>query len=357
MSVSVAGRQFHRLLMLSESAQIVLGLIDGGVEWLEWAIHHPRARYHFSDERTLVAAVQGGLHGSALLLLPLPPLGLKVGPAKLMTLDAEDLCILAAPRADGRRVERILSDHDLVTQAELAGDRRFLHETLELGDPLPLVLQGMGFDDQLAIHALHRPKQPLPDSSPPAEAAAFAIELAANPLEFADYYRAYLQYLAEAPPRPLGEKGRMARVRDAIELLERLLYDALDCPRIDGHAHWEVGLAIDEWLLMGRRLGFSRLSRGAQQVIANTSFPCCEDYEEARRIVAAYLVGAQVLLGSAKLGPRWIAQDGISSTFPIRTDLEEAVVALSPDGIITLGGFGTLPEPPAPPPAKTKRRK
>jgi len=354
MSVSVAGRQIHRLLMLSESARLVLSLIEGGMEWLEWAIRHPRARYHFSDERTLVAAVQAGLHGAALLLMP--AVGLKAGPAKLMTLDPEDLCILVAARTEDRRVKRILADHDLVTQAELARDRPLLEDKLELGDPLPLVLQGMGFDDQLAIHALLWPEQPLPESAPPAEAAAFAIELAASPLEFADYYRAYLQYLAAAPPRPLGEQGRMARVRDAIELLEPLLYDALDCPRIDGHAHWEVALAIDEWLLMGRRLGFSRLSRGAQQIIAHTRFPCHEDDAEARRIVAAYLVGAQALLGSAKLGPRWIAQDGISSTFPIRSDPEEAVVALSPDGIITLGGFGTFPEPPAPP-AKTKRRK
>ena len=354
MSVSVAGRQIHRLVMLSESARIVLGLIDGGVDWLEWAIRHPRARYHFSDERALVEAVQAGLHGSVLLLMP--GLGLKVGPAKLMTLDPEDLCILVAARTEERRVKKILADHDLVTQAELARDRPILEDKLELGEPLPLVLQGMGFDDQLSIHALLWPEQPLPESAPPAEAAAFAIELAASPLEFADYYRAYLQYLAAAPPRPLGEQGRMARVRDAIESLEPLLYDALDCPRIDGHAHWEVALAIDEWLLMGRRLGFSRLSRGAQQIIAHTSYPCCEDEEEARRIVAAYLVGAQVLLGSAKLGPRWIAQDGISSSFPIRSDVEQAVVALSPDGIITLGGFWTLPEPPTPP-AKTKRRK
>jgi hypothetical protein len=354
MSVSVAGRQIHRLVMLSDSARLVLGLIGGGIEWLEWAIHHPRARYHFADESALVAAVEFGLHDSALLMLP--ALGLKVGPAKLMTLDAEDLAILASARSEDRRIKRILSDHDLITQAELARDRPILEDKLEVGEPLPLVLQGMGFDDELRIHALLWPEQPLPDSAPPAEAAAFALELAANPLEFADYYRAYLQYLAAAPPGPPGEKGRMARVRDAIEILQPLLFDALDCPRIDGQARWEVALAIDEWLLMGRRLGFSRLSRGAQQIIAHTRFPCREDDEEAPRIVAAYLTGAQVLLGSAKLGHRWIAQDGVSSTFPIRSDVEEAVVALGPDGIITLAGFRTLPEPPAAP-ATTKRRK
>jgi len=354
MSVSVAGRQIHRLVMLSESARIVLGLIGGGVEWLEWAIHHPRARYHFADESALMAAVEFGLHDSELLMLP--ALGLKVGPAKLMTLDTEDLSILAYARAEDRRVKRILADHGLATEAELARDRPILEDKLELGEPLPLVLQGMGFEDQLRIHALLWPEQPLPDSAPPAEAAQFALELAANPLEFADYYRAYLQYLA-ADPGPPGEKSRMARVRDAIEILQPLLFDALDCPRIDGRgAHWEVALAIDEWLLMGRRLGFSRLSQGAQQVIAHTRFPCREDDEEASRIVAAYLVGAQVLLGSAKLGHRWVAQDGISSTFPIRSDLEEAVIALGPDGIITLASFRTLPEPPASP-ATTKRRK
>jgi hypothetical protein len=355
MSVSVAGRQIQRLFMLSDSARLVLGLIDGGIDWLEWAIRHPRARYHFADERALVAAVQAGLHGSALLLMP--ALHMKVGPAKLMTIDSDDLCILAGAGHEDRRVKKILAHHDLVTQTELACDRPLLEGKLELGDPLPLVFQGMGFDDRLRIHALLFPEEPLPESAPQAEAAEFAIELAANPLEFVDYYRAYLQYLDADPQQPPSPRGRMARVRDAIESLEPMLYDALDCPRIDGQgAHWEVALAIDEWLLMGRRLGFSRLSRGAQQIIAHTSFPSREDDREAHRIVAAYLVGAQILLGSAKLGHRWIRQDGISSTFLVRSEVEEAVVALSGDGIITLSSFRMLRKPP-PVPATSKRRK
>lgn len=353
MSVSVAGRQIHRLVMLSESARIVLGLIEGGVEWLEWAIRHPRARYHFSDERALVAAVQAGLHGSGLLLLP--EFDLTVGPARLMVFDPEDLDILASAKQGDKRAKAIRGEHRLVTEKEFARDMDVL-DKLGVGDRL--VFQGMALDDQLAIHELLDPEIPLPRSAAgPEEAAEFAAKLAVNPPEFADYYRAYLQYLAAVPLCPPRPGERMALVWDAIELLRPLLYDALDCPRIDGQgAHWEVALAIDEWLLMGRRLGFSRLSRGAQQIIAHTSFPWREDNAETPRIVAAYLVGAQVLLGSAKLGRRRIAQDGISSTFPIRSEGEEAVIALGPDGIITLAGFRALPEPPAAP-ATTRRRK
>jgi hypothetical protein len=352
MSVSVAGRQIHRNLVLSESARVVLGLIQGGMEWLEWAIRHPRARYHFVDECALVAAVQTGLHASPLMLLP--AFDLTVGPARLMALDPDDLNILAWAKDDDKRVRMIRGDHALVTEAEFARDARILDEW---GVGSRLVFQGMGLDDQLAIHALLHPEIPLPRSAEPEEAAEFAVGLAVNPPEFADYYRAYLQYLAASPRCPRRPKERMALVWDAVELLQPLLYDALDCPRVDGQAaDWEVALAIEEWLMMGRRLGFSRLSRGVQQVIAHTPFASRDCDEDAAQIVAIYLIGAQMLLGSARLGHRRIGQDGVSSTFALRADAEEGIVALGADGIITLSGYRAWPEPPATP-ATTKRRK
>lgn len=352
MTVSVAGRLVPRVSALSDSARLVLNLIDGGVEWLEWAIVHPRARYHFDSEEALVSAVQIGLHGWHLLLLRAIPL--LIGPAKLMELHGRDLRVLAAAKGDGPRVDEVLHRYRLVTQLDLARDVAALGKLV--GDrPLP-VLQGMALEDQLEIHALLERDGDLPDPHHK-EAALFAGERAGTPREFADYFRAYLRYVAKDPSPPRDTEARKARVGDAIDLLLPMLFEALECPCVEGAvAPWEVAEAINEWLAMGRRLGFSRRTQLAEQVIAHTSFARRDSDQEAPRIVAGYLVGAQTLLGSGELGRRRLGQDGTSSTFRIRSEAEEAVVTLGRQGVVALAVFRPLPEEPARA-AESKRRK
>jgi hypothetical protein len=347
MTVTIAGRPIFRLA--GKHSRLVLGLIEGGREWLEWAIYDPVARYHFDDEGALVAGVQAGLHASTLLLLP--NIGLLVGPLKLMTLDLKYLHMLveaeACPKPDKAMVRKLCGHHGLVTQSQLADDEIVLEK---LGLASRPVLEGMAFDDQLAIHALLVEEKAEIDP----DAAAFAADQARTPLEFVDYYLAYQQYLARLP-KPPPIKERAARVRAAFETLRPLLFQALDSPRVDAMAApSEVAAAIDEWLMMGRRLGFSRLSQGVQQVIAHTEFPGSYE-DDAPRIVARYLADAQDLLGSAELHHPQIGQDGASCTFQIRSDTGDAAIALSRDGIITLSRFTRRFRKPAMPP--THRRK
>lgn len=365
MTLSVASRRINRAAGISEHGRLVLRLIDGGLPWLEWAMHDPHARYHFENENALVAGVQIGLHAVPLVVLRKKP-GLIVGPIKLMTLGLPDLRFLAHSNDDdGRggmavRVQNICQRNGLVTEADFARAMSWL-EGLGVAPDEPL-FRAMALQDRLAIHHLYCRRSELPGPASPEEAAAFALERARTPLEFVDYYKAYLQYVAAARRVPTDRERRMARVKAAIDRLQPLLYPALDCPRVDGLvASWEVAAAVEEWLMMSRRLGFSRLSRGAQQVIAHTRYPRRDgegdsDEDEARRIVAGYLAGAQALLGSAQLGDGQIGQDGVSRTFHVRSDLEAAVIALGPDGMITLNGFRASPRETAIPPT-TKRRK
>lgn len=348
MTVTVASRPLQPFTGLSEHARIVVALIEGGNEWLEWATFDPRARYHFDDEMALAAAIQAGLHARSLLWLP--TLDLMVGPARLMTIHARELRVLArAERGDEDAVPRakvILDRHRLVTQAELAGIPHLLKELGVAADE-PL-LQGMGFDDRLAIHAALSDKGRPGGGAlgPRDEAAAFALELAQTPLEFVDYYQAYRHY--PAPVRSRARDDRAARVREGIEILRPLLFQALNCPRVDGLVPpWQVAEAIGEWQMMGRLLGFSRLSQAIQQVIRHTPFVRHREYD-APEIVGRYLAGAQALLGYADFGRGAIGQDGASSTFLIESDEgDAAVVSLGADGIITLSSFRPRPARPA----------
>ncbi|HKR24817.1 MAG TPA: hypothetical protein VJS15_06125 [Allosphingosinicella sp.] len=353
MTVSVAGRPIHHRAGIHEPGRLVLGLIDGGAEWLDWAIDAPQALYHFDDETALVAGVQDGLHASPFLLLR--QRGLMVSPATLMTFSRADLKALAQGERPGNgkaataRADKVVSDHKLATQADLADGSAFLTELKVADEP---VFQFMGLGDRLAMHGLFQEsiRSEAPEEALQQEAAAFAVGQSQSPLEFADFYLAYLQYvatLAAKGTQPQDPADRAALVEAAVHILEPLLFHALECPRVDGPtAPWEVATAIQEWLMMGRQLGFSRLSQGVQQVIAHAGYTG-QDSDEAEGIVAAYLAGAQALLASQELGPGRIGQDGASYAYHVESSSMQADIALGPDGIVTLSSF--RPKEPATP--------
>ncbi|MEI9926888.1 MAG: hypothetical protein WDN44_03250 [Sphingomonas sp.] len=288
MTVSVAN-QLYRPSGLSEQGRLVLSLIDGGIQWLDWAMQDQQARYQFSDEGALVAGVQAGLHASRLLLLPRT--GLAVSPVKLMTLSTADLRTLAqAETGDPARAADaapVLAAQGLVTHDNLAAVPVFL-QNLQVADA-PL-FQAMGLDDRFPVLALRNdPDYTAPIGSPlPREAAAFAVAQARTPQEFVDYYRVYLRRAALGTPADTPEQ-RAARAQQALDTLLPLSFGALDAPGVDGLVPpWEVVAAIREWLLTGRQIGFSRASLVVQQVVANAGY-ADQAGDDAAALVRDYL--------------------------------------------------------------------
>jgi len=342
MTLSVADQGIDRPQRLSERARLVLGLVDGGRQWLQWAIRHHQARYHFEDEDALVVGTQTILHATRLMLLP--RLRLWISPIKLMTLSLAELRVFA--RAEDRPggsaragVAQVFRDHQLLTNSELDGAAALLRALKVADAPL---FQCMTLRDRLAIVALLG--QPASGEAPVVglrqEAAAFAVEQSRTPLEFVDYYRAYLNLAAETP---LGApEQRRARAEAALATLLPVLFDELDGPRVDGLAPpaREFSAATEEWLMLGRRLGFSRLSRGVQQVIAHAGLT--GDGNDKAERAAAYLAGAQALLTSGKLDSGRIGQDGIW-TFRTTSQTHELKVVALPSGVIALSAFRRLP--------------
>ena len=346
MTISIASHPLRSVRDFSDRARLVLGLIDGGTQWLKWAAADPRVRYQFGDEVALVAGVQSGLHGSPLLLLP--KTALIVGPAKLMTFDPPDLRAVAAVESgvagarNAAKVATIIAAAGLATQSDLSRGAAFL---AQIGVADAPVFQCLSLDDRLAILGLADDPEAAGSADPAlqGEAAAFALTQGCTPQEFADYYRAYLaaaRGAAQATPA-----ARTALARSAVATLLPLLFGALDCPRVDGPtAAREVSDAINEWLCMGRPLGFARRSLAVQQVIAHGGF-AQQTGEDARRIVEAYLYAAQAVLGSAAPGEGALAQDGMSRSFSIERDGEQAVIRLGPDGMIALAGYRPARKP------------
>ena len=352
MTVIVAGQVLSGRPVLSARGEQLLSLIDGGREWLDWASADPRARYHFRDEPALIAGIQSGLHVSRLLLLT--EIDLPVAIEKLMSLDDADLRTLSAA-ANGQggvtvssQVPDVLARNRLLTLAELAQGSTLLGEIGVATNPL---FACQGLHDRLAVMALI----PASDGKADAlrqQAAGFGLAFSGTVPEFVDYYRAYLGLAAAADPPWPSDAERDAAVRE----LRRALFPTLDCPRVvPGATAEEVSAAIEEWQMMGRGLGFARLSQGLREVILHGGWRP-QDAPASDAVVHRYFVAAQASVARGPLELVGIGQDGSSSTFRRLSDSGETRIELAAGGLITLGSF-IPPALEAAPKSTSSRRK
>jgi hypothetical protein len=345
MTVSVANT-LYRPSGLSELGRLVLAFIDGGRQWVDWAMADPQARYTFADEVALVVGVQTGLHGTPFVLLPRT--GVVVSPAKLMATGMADLRVLAQAEATTGTpptpsdLAAVLATNGLVTAAQFAEGTAFLAR-LGLGDSPAFQLPTL--EDRLAVRTLALDVEATP---PPAgllaEAAAFGAVQGHPPLEFVDYTRAYLAF-ATRTGAPTTAAARAAAMQGALDTLLPLSFAALDCPSVPGLvAPWEVRAAIAEWLMMGRQVGFARASLAVQQIVAHAGY-AGQTGLSAQQLVREYRSRAQALLSDPDLGRGRLGQDGASCRFDVASPTDAATIELGATGIITLVRLARVPPP------------
>ncbi|CAD7720583.1 hypothetical protein LMG31886_13320 [Xanthomonas hydrangeae] len=343
MSVSIAGRLISMPTMLSTLGRQCLAFIDGGTQWLAWAIQSPGVRYDFPDESSLLDEVQQGLHGSRLALLP--QLELKVSPVKLMTLSPTDLGTLAQAEAGDTgsvvkaQLQRIFRDNALHTASDLAAGRSLLTQLNVAGAG---VFQSLDLEESLALRQLAADAPPA--NVTPAlqqEAAAFAVEQARTPLEFCDYYRFYLA--CSATIAAVDERAHAAA--SALQTLLPQLFTTLDCPQVQGlPSPNEVERSVAEWLARGRQIGFARLSLAAQQIVQHTRYRGDGDGDDqaAGDAIRLYLQSAQAFLAANRPSRGVLGQDGSSCMFSMHNDSLAALLQVN-GGVISLRDFGAAP--------------
>ncbi|GKT14918.1 hypothetical protein AVHY2522_06345 [Acidovorax sp. SUPP2522] len=345
MSISVAGRQLQNSSALSESGRHALAFVDGGPQWLDWAIASPGAHYHFPDETALLDGTQKGLHGSPMALLP--GLGLAVSPVKLMTLGLSDLRTLALAEAGDAspavvaQVQRVLQEHRLLTAADLRNAQAFLASLGVAGAP---VFQCIDFMDWVALCELPggsfggpAPSQPLQS-----EAAKFGVDQARTPREFADYYRVYLHLAAHLPELAQASAAqRSEAAQAALYALLPALLGALDGPVLSAvpTSPAEVRMAVYNWLAMGRRIGFSRPSEGVRCIVEGARYRG-ETGAAAARIVDAALQQAMAVLAANDLRSARLGQDGATMAAPVGPANAQIELQVSSAGLVSLTRLG-----------------
>ncbi len=347
MSISVAGRPIQNSSALSELGRLALAFVDGGPQWLNWAIASIGAHYHFPDETALLDGAQKGLHGSPLALLP--GSALLVSPVKLMALGLSDLRTLAraesgdASPAAAAQVQHVLREHRLLTAADLRNARAFLASLGVEGAP---VFQCIDFMDWVALCELPGGSfgGTAPSQSLQAEAATFGVGQARTPREFADYYRVYLHLAAHLPglaQAPVEQRNGAAQA--ALQSLLPLLFGALDGPSLAAvpTSPEEVRMAVNNWLMMGRRIGFSSLSEGVRCIVEGTRYQGETGVEAARLVDLALQQAMGVLAAHATRSAR-LGQDGETMTLlvgPENAANAQVELRVSSTGLVSLTRF------------------
>lgn len=341
MSLFLAGQSVRSETNLSAAARLTLALIDGGVDWFDWAAAAPATRYDFADETQLVAAVQQGLHAAPLTLLP--RLGLLASPIKLLSLGAGDLQALTeaeaadAPAGALARARERLAAHQLLAQDALAAGTGFLAQLGVDGAPL---FQAVDLDGRLALAVLAGMGEVARHPEfVQHEAAAFAVANARSVLEFTDLFRFYLDS-AERLGNPSAQASQRREAADAaLAHLYPALFGALDCPQVVGlPSPGDVARVVCDWVASGRALGFVRISRGALQVARHGGYRG-ERGEQAQRLVARYLADATAFLMESEIASGVLGQDGGTCSYPIGREGRHAVVQLSHGGLISLATY------------------
>ncbi len=340
MTVQIADTPLTSAFALSETGRLVLGLIDGGLHWLDYAIGASDRTYAFPDESMLLAAVQSGLHASRLLLVG--GVDLPVAPVKLMTMNPRELQILRRAALgeidpEDPQVLEILARHSLATLADMAAVDEMLEHLEVAEEPL---FQAMTLDDRLTLLALEGDDRITDPGKPDLrlEAAQFALDQAGSPVEFADYLRVFVDLMRNLDDPFETPEERYEKAERAVYTLGPLMFATLDCPDAPGLvAPAQVEVAISEWMLAGRQLGFLRVSQGIQQIVAEGGYTS-QSGMAAELAVRSYLDRANRVIQFYGIGPATMQQDGATCLFPVGPK-EEAVVRLDPTGAITLARF------------------
>lgn len=348
MTLSIAATQIQQPSRLSAPARACLGLIDGGIPWLHWAIQSPVQHFRVPDETRMLCDVQQGLHGDPLCLLPAA--GLLVSPAKLMTMGEADLRTLLGveAQADGppdavldNQLASLVARHRLVRGPDIAALQAWFGQLGLAGHPL---FHCLSIDDAAALIDLMRasPSAASVDTDEPAHlpdtpsatvaAAAFAAREARSPMEFVDYLRFY---------QVLSARNLATQAQALLQVTLPELFGSLECPQLHGLPSPDtVVQVVRSWYAQSRQLGFSRLSLGALRMVQRTGYPG-GDAAEVKSALWRYMTSAQILLSSIQDVTARMGQDGRTCTYELERGAQRAVLCLDKHGVISLDDFVT----------------
>lgn len=331
--IFVAGIRKLNLEGFSEKFRLIIGVIEGGSDWLIWAIDDPSLYLWVLSEEELLLRIQEGLHVSGILPLNVKKRNLLISPLKLMQLDIDDLRSIVKGEND---TDRILEEYSLRTRDDLNKGLAFL---VQLKVREHLIFQVMSLADQLRIFNLSQTDSNIGDAGLDQEAAAFAVDQAQTPGEFADRYRFYLA-VQEKLSASGSKSARKSRAQSAWDTLAPLCNGLLETFSFNIGTYTQVR-AIDIASNIGSRrsggfkIGFLCKSAAICNIMKYSGFTD-QKGAEARKIIQTYMDRAEEIIKNGEHEEIRLSQDGMTRSFRFEKSGGNAVVDLDAWGIVTL---------------------
>lgn len=358
--VSLGGEPLGAVTALGPSEQMILGLMGDGHPFVAWAAETPSLRLEFASSADLLHGVSQGLHGSANVRLS--RLGAVVSPLKLLELGEQrtkskvtdlERVVRYERRDDSNPVpaRRALKRHGIWSCKEFEMSRRHVRDLVQEDSVsrgrLCSFLGSMTLAEEVALAELYDDRSYADEDEAVRRAAAcFAAQQAASTLEFVDYQRFYVAYCRKAAAgerKVLVSEERLAEASVYLQQVKQAARGLLISSRLE---EFPGPRSLVQWVrsshARGSRLGFSRLSSAAAQLMANSSLDG-ETGKAAAAIVEHFVEELHEFVETRTEGPPPVlSQDGASLRYRYRSEQWRAQLVAESTGLLSVESFEAL---------------
>ena len=346
--VEIGGNQLLSENDISQKHKIVMALIKGGLEWLRWAIQCQNQTFNFNTEVQMLDAMQIGLHGCELVLMD--PIDLLTLPGRISELDENEINLLKHCNPEDtnilnpqNKIGRVLTENNLYPKLYFDSGLNFLKQ---LGIENAGIFQAMNIRQLSSLYELEklsnsRTYLTLPKRK---EAGEFALSHSSSPEEFIDLFNFYVWYLGKITN--LNYMNRDQRQQLAVTLLQQFsdaIYPYQNCLEVTTQpSEQELKDLLHNYIVSGGKLGFTRLSLAASEIMRGCSDIRYEIVGEAFTTASEYFNAAQVFISNCQYEFNIPSQDGMLWRYGAATGTESATIELDANGYITLSSYHQL---------------
>jgi len=301
---------------LSNRFQLALKLINGGESWLQWAIQDSKYSYAADNEEQLLRIIQQGLHSEEYIYFQTFRASIKT----LLGMSDDSLKELVQAHAqvqdEGKSLERIFSQYELLPYEELAKVKAFQEEKKLNSHPL---FKAISFEDQIVLHRLLDQMTEVTEKHQ-GEAIDFGLQMAASVTEFSHYYQFYLITVQNHLPKETADELRMKEVIAIYEKLFPLANYLIHTPNLGAEvSDHELPALLPDFLKQYKRTGYNTKSAAMLNLAENILLKD-KEVGEIESQIEGYLQDVHSLVVQEKFPSPRISQDGRFRTFEIPHD-------------------------------------
>ncbi len=318
---------------LGNRCQTILAMINGGPDWLRWAIGNSTMPVCQADsESELLLLIQQGLHSDDMLHFNTFRVSIK----KLLSMpdaDLEQLAIIRNTDFDTEaNLRPLLIRNDLVDYADIGSVTGFVQNQQLENDKL---FKCPAFNDMLALAAFVK-QLPVTEEQEFQQALLFAQKNAATAGEFIDLYNFFMFAVNNVLPAGLSPLIQTNEVSQLYSRLIPLVFNLLFTSTVGaGKSEMTIRENMQKIILSSRFIGYATCAAAAANLVQNINL-LGQDETSVKIQAESYLttIRNQVSLVPAPRG--LLSQDGLFITYKYEDDTALTEIAVSSSGSISL---------------------